>query len=151
MPAVITGRWTGLDQAVRNAALLGKEIGNQEVLEKALVEIGKPLRDDIAHDCPRSPDAPHVAETFVVVPSKEARASGEAVVRVGPKNAKGSVGFVAAFLEFGTSKMSPRPFIRPNYDRFKGGYARAAAAAIQKHFERVVRKYTNRAAKGAGR
>jgi len=151
MPAVLTGRWTGLEQAVRNAALLGKEIGNQEVLEKALVEIGKPLRDGIAGDCPRSPDAPHVAETFVVVPSKEARASGEAIVRVGPKNAKGSVGFVAAFLEFGTSKMSPRPFIRPNYDRFKGGFARQAAAAFQRHFERVVRKYASRAARGVGR
>lgn len=144
MSAVITARWGSLDQAIRNVAALGREIGNEEVLEKALVDAGRPLRDEIARTAPRSPDAPHVADTFIVVPSKEQRAAGRAVVRVGPKAGKG-VGFVAAFLEFGTIKMAARAFIRPAWDAFKGGFARSLIGPLRQHYERVVKKYVGHA------
>jgi HK97 gp10 family phage protein len=52
------------------------------------------------------------------------------------------VGFVAGFLEFGTSHMSARPFIRPTWDAWRGSYTHALAGEIRRHFERVVRKYT---------
>ena len=143
--STIAGRWGSLEGAIRNARALGEDIAREEVLEKALVDVGKPLRDQIARTAWRSPDAPHVADTFVVRPSKEARLAGRAEVLVGPKGGRGSVGFVAAFLEFGTSKMPPRPVIRPAWDAWKGGFQRAMTRQIRKRYERVVRKYVRRA------
>jgi HK97 gp10 family phage protein len=141
----VTGEWTGLREAIRNAQALGEEIAREEVLEKALVDVGKPLRDDIARAAPRSPIAPHVAETFVVKVSREERAAGRSTVLVGPKAGKGSVGFVAPFLEFGTSLMAARPFIRPAWDGWKAGFPKALAAHLRKRYDQVVRKYARKA------
>jgi HK97 gp10 family phage protein len=142
---MITAEWSGLKQAIRNAQALGEDIGREEVLEKGLVTVGRPLRDDIVRGAPRSPDAPHVADTFIVKVSKEEREAGQSTVLVGPKAGKGSVGFVAAFLEFGTSKMAPRPFIRPPWDGWRGSYPKLLTEQIRRHYNRVVRKYTRRA------
>jgi HK97 gp10 family phage protein len=144
---MITARWTGLDEAVRNAQSLGEDIAREEVLEKALVDVGKPLRDEIVRVTPRSNQAPHVADTFIVKVSKEERSEGRSTVLVGPSAARGSVGFVAGFLEFGTSKMPARPFIRPTWDAWRAGYSKALADEIRRHYERVVRKYTRRASR----
>jgi len=144
---MITAKWTGLDEAIRNVSALGKELAEGEVIEKALVKVGQPLRDDIVRAAPRSRDARHMADEFVVKPSKEAREWGRTTVLVGPRAGKGSVGFVAPFVEFGTSKMRARPFIRPAFDAFRGGFVGALTGELQKQFERVVRKYTKRAAR----
>lgn len=142
---IVGGQWTGLQQAVRNAQALGADLARAEVLEPALLDVGRPLRDGIVADTPRSADAPHVADTFVAKVSKEEASFGRSTVVVGPKGGKGSIGFIAAFLEFGTSKMAARPFIRPRWDQAKGLFPRQFAAAIRKRYDRVVRKYTRKA------
>lgn len=142
----LSGKWGGLDQAIQNAQRLGEDIAREEVLEKALVDTGKPLRDDIVRGTPRSPWAPHVADTFIVKVSKREAEAGRSTVLVGPRAGKGSVGFIAAFLEEGTSKMAARPFVRPAWDAWKGSFPHQFALKIRKHYDRVVRKYTRRAA-----
>jgi len=142
---MIGGKWTGLDEAIRNAYSLGKDIAEGEVIEKALVKVGQPLRDDIVRTAPRSRIAPHMADTFVVKVSKEERDFGRTIVLVGPKAGRGSVGFVAGFVELGTSKMRAQPFVRPAFDAFKGGFVAALTVELQKQFTRVVRKYVKRA------
>lgn len=144
---MITAKWTGLDEAIRNAEQLGRELATEEVLRPALLKTGAPLKEEIERTTPRSPDAPHVADTFVIKVSAEEREQGRTTVLIGPSAAKWSVGFVAPFLEFGTSKMSARPWIRPAYDAFRGGFPGALAEQMRVQYERVVRKYTRKAAR----
>lgn len=139
---MITGKWTGLAEAIRNVEALGNEIGTPEVMERALVKVGLPLREDIVRAAPRSQDTRHMADEFVVKASKEEREFGRTTVLVGPKAGKGSVGFVAPFVEFGTSKMAARPFIRPAFDAFRVSYVSALTAELRSQYQRVVRKYT---------
>jgi HK97 gp10 family phage protein len=141
----MTGKWTGLKEAIRNAEALGKELATEEVLRPALLKTGAPLRDELERTAPRSQNAPHVAETFVVKASKEEAGFGRTTVLVGPK--AGYPGFIAPFLEFGTSKMAARPWIRPAYDAFKDGYPGALAGHLRAQYDRVVKKYVKKAAK----
>lgn len=141
---MITAKWTGLDEAIRAASALGHELASEEVLRPALLKTGAPLKEDIVRTTPRSPYAPHVADTFVMKVSAEERGEGRTTVLIGPSAASGSVGFVAPFLEFGTSKMGARPWIRPAYDAFNGGFAGALAAQMRVQYDKVVRKYVTR-------
>ncbi|MEY2668119.1 MAG: hypothetical protein RJA59_757, partial [Pseudomonadota bacterium] len=59
---MITAKWTGLEEAVRNAEALGKELATEEVLRPALLKTGAPLRDEIARTAPRSRDNKHMAD-----------------------------------------------------------------------------------------
>lgn len=139
---VLTAKWTGLEKALENARNLGEDVGRAEVLDRALLSTAKPLRADLARATPRSSVAPHLADQWRSVISKEQRGQGRSIVKVGPKAGKGSVGYVAPLLEFGTWKMSPRPWIRAAWDAFKTSYPRALTAELSRHFKRVVKKYT---------
>lgn len=144
---MITAKWTGMEEAIRAAEALGRELATEEVLRPALLKTGAPLKEEIVRTTPRSPNAPHVADTFVMKVSEEERGEGRTTVLIGPKAGRGSVGFIAPFLEFGTSKMSARPWIRPAYDVFRGGFPGALAEQMRAQYERVVKKYTRKAAK----
>jgi len=144
---IITAEWTDLGKAISNARALGDEIASEEVIEKALLDLGRELRDEIARSAPRSAVAPHMADEFVAKVSREERAEGRSAVVVGPRPGKGSVGFVATFIEFGTYKLAPRPFIRPTWDGWRGGFTKSLAKAIGRHYQRVVRKYVRLAGK----
>lgn len=142
---MIGGKWTGLDEAIRNISALGREIAEDEVIGKALVQAGKPLRDDIMRTAPRSRDNRHMADEFIVKVSKEEKSFGRTTVLVGPRGGRGHVGFVAPFVEFGTSSQSARPFIRPAFDAFRVSFVAALVPELQKQFNRVVRKYVKKA------
>lgn len=131
----MTGKWSGLNEALQNVYTLSRELADKRVIVPALKAVAKPLRDEIVRTAPRSRDNKHMADTFVVVES-------EGRVLVGPKGGRGSVGFVAPFVEFGTSTQSARPFIRPTYDAWKSGYAPAVVDELRKTYTRVVRRLT---------
>lgn len=143
---MITAKWTGLEEAVRNVEALGKELATDEVLRPALLKAGAPLKDEIVRTAPRSRDSRHMADTFVVKASKEEAEWGRTTVLVGPTAGK-TVGFVAPFVEFGTSRMGSQPFIRPAFDAFQGSFSRVMAEQLRKQYDRVVKKYVKRAAK----
>lgn len=145
---VLTAEWdlSSLRKAIQNARGLGEDIAREEVLEKALLTVGRPLRDELKRVTPRSKVAPHLADQWIARLSKFARGFGRSVALVGPKAGKGSVGYVAPLLEFGTWKMAARPFIRPAWDVFKRTFNRSMVLALRKHYNRVVRKYTARVA-----
>ncbi|MEM7131173.1 MAG: HK97-gp10 family putative phage morphogenesis protein [Chloroflexota bacterium] len=65
---------------------------------------------------------------------KHAAASKE----IKPKKGEGAVGFAlfyARFLELGTSKLAPRPFIRPGYDATKNQMVETLVGRIRNNLE----------------
>jgi HK97 gp10 family phage protein len=135
----VTGKWTGLREALANVHSLGRELAQKDVIVPALKEVARPLRDEIVRAAPRSRDSKHMADTFIVKES-------EGRVLVGPKGGRGSVGFVAPLVEFGTYKMAARPFIRPAYDAWKGTYAAEVVRRLEKRFKSVLRRNAKRKA-----
>lgn len=133
------GKWTGLEQAIQNVHSLGRELAQKDVIVPALKAAAKPLRDEIVRTAPRSRDTKHMADTFVV-------REHEGRVLVGPKGGRGSVGFVAPLVEFGTSKMGARPFIRPAFDAWKDSYAAEVVRHLEKRFKSVLRRNAKRKA-----
>jgi HK97 gp10 family phage protein len=132
-------KWSGLDEAVRNVMALGHEMAAKKVIVPALKRVARPLREEIVRTAPRSRDTRHMADTFVVVES-------EGQVLVGPSASRTSVGFVAPFVEFGTSKMGARAFIRPAFDAWKDGFAGAVTMELQKTFKRVAKRLAKKKA-----
>lgn len=143
---MIGGQWGNLDEALRSIRALGEEVGTEQVLAPALLAGGRELRDNITQVAPRSNVAPHMADTFVVKLSKEQADFGRTVVLVGPSTGR-TVGFVAPFVEFGTSEQAAQPFVRPEADSFILRFPGLMADNLRRVFSRVVRKYT----KGVGR
>lgn len=142
---MLTARWTGLEDITKKAEALGKELAEEKVLGPALVRMAQPLREDIKRAAPRSSVAPHVADTFVVKVGKAEREAGRLTVLVGPR--AGYPGFVAPFLEYGTSKMRARPFIRPAYDGWVAAmFPGALVVELRRQFDRVIKKYAARKA-----
>jgi len=128
------GTWTSLEDAIGEIYELGHELASNKVMLPALKEIAEPLREDIVRTAPRSKDSEHMADTFVAV-------EHEGEILVGPSARRGSVGWIAPFVEFGTSKMGARPFIRPSYDAWKRGFLAAFVDAARPRFERVLRRH----------
>lgn len=63
------------------------------------------------------------------------KTAGRAVVSVGP----GKEGFYGRFVELGTSKTAPRPFLRPALDKNRRGVKAAVGDRVKAALEKVVR------------
>ena len=128
------GTWTSLDAAIGDIYELGHELASKKVVLPALKEIAEPLRDDIVRTAPRSRDTKHMADTFVIV-------EHEGQILIGPSTRKGSVGWVAPLVEFGTSKMGARSFIRTTYDAWKRTFLSVFVIAAGPRFQRVLARH----------
>lgn len=143
---MLTVKITGLEQAIQNARSVAAELGDEKVLLPVLNAQAEPLCEDICrrldqHDDPKTPEK--LRDEWIIAPDTDAR--GRATVRVGPKAGKGSRGFIAWFLERGTSRQAARPCVRPAYDAFAPGYPGAVAAALREKTIQVVRRLARRA------
>lgn len=110
MPSV-TFRFEG-GKELAAALLQLSERGAKAVQREALADGAEVLRKAIATSAPRGTEAPHIADHVV---TSRINATGEHAggLAVGPE--KGQY-FYGSFLEFGTSKMSAQPFMRPGFD-----------------------------------
>lgn len=143
---MITAKVKGYEIAIRNVRDLAREIGDEKILLPVLKNQARPLRDDICrrldqHDDPKTPEK--LSDDWVIAPDVDFR--GRATVRVGPKAGKGSRGFIAWFLERGTSRQAAKPNVRPAYDAFAPSFPAAMAMALQDKTVRVVRQLVGRA------
>lgn len=95
----------GMNQLLREIERIGRTVTNQ-IEEKALQEAGEFLRDKIKPEVPVRTG--NLKENIIVSDV----VNGE--VNVGPDQ-QGDA-FYGHFLEFGTSKASPKPFIGPVFE-----------------------------------
>jgi HK97 gp10 family phage protein len=107
---------------------LSKRLSNQ-VLRQALLKAGEPMRATASSLAPRDAGAPDIVDHIVLTPLTRQKA---ATVAMGPSKDKRAdqqrrpFSLQGFFLEYGTAHMSPRPFMRPAFDR----HARQAVSAV---------------------
>lgn len=110
-----------------------------KVQREALRAGAEPMRAEAATLAPRGPDAPHIAENIVIgIPTAgllDVR-DEDAVVAVGPEKKY----FYGFFWEFGWTKHSAHPFMRPAFDT----KAPAALTIIGQQFWASIRQATAR-------
>lgn len=109
--------WEELEAKLRD---LGATINTGELLENALMEGGEIVRDAISAQAP--------ARTGQLAGSIEISKQGREKhsIRIGPSGA----GFYGRFLEYGTSRLGARPFVRPGFDGSRGAAEKAIGEAI---------------------
>ena len=114
-----------------------------EVHIGALKKAAKPLKDKIKELAPK--DTGEFVKTLAVRNTKF-RKNGEHQVIVGfrkgtDKDGKPLKGFIAHFLEFGTSKMQAVPFMRPAEQYTKAEQERIYYEEIQKLVDKHLKPY----------
>ncbi len=88
-------------------------------------------RATVPYDANHRGSRPHVRDTIVVVPDD---AHKQYRVEVGGT----ALPMLAVWLEYGTSKMSARPFLRPAADAEEDAYKRAMVAAAEAVTEKAL-------------
>lgn len=115
------------DEAARTLLLMDKVIGAS--LPTAVAEAAQPVREEVERRAPRGATRELLGS---IGDESDERSANRAVHRVFVSK------YYAYFHEYGTSKMSARPFFRPSIDARK----REAADIIARHVLRVSRKVT---------
>lgn len=106
---MISMRFEGDDIAAALASIAKR--ASRTMLREALLEVGEPMRRDIALHAPREPGKPDVADVVQLAPTRVGE-QGDVSVGIGvPKQF-----FYDWFLEYGTVKMGAQPFYRPTFD-----------------------------------
>jgi HK97 gp10 family phage protein len=101
--------WSGVEEMLLNIQRLGQKVSRRE--NQALRAGAKELQETMARNAPGPSDkkrAVHLKDNIQMSRVKESE-EGK-VIEVGP----GKTSFYARFLEFGTSKMPPHPFVGPS-------------------------------------
>lgn len=121
----------GWEELERKLQSLGDRMQSQDVLEEALMAGAEVVREAIAAAAPRRTGI--LASDIHV--SRKGRIKYS--VRIGP----GLKGFYGRFLEYGTSKMAARPFMRPAFEASND----AAQEAIRQSIWQAVQEAAERA------
>lgn len=113
----VSAKITGLDKLA--GALQGhlSKTLPLETRQRILAEEGKPVAARMTAVAPRGPHHPHAAD-FIMVTLVDGETPDEARVAIGVADVPGKAdrGWVLSFPEYGTRKMSARPFLRPTAD-----------------------------------
>lgn len=118
---MFTMRIEGGEELARRLNALASAL-TMKIVMSALYAGAEPMRARMSQLCVRAPGAPDIADNIGVSAATRlgstgggrwrAREEGEYAVAIGPTKAF----FYGLFLEYGTVKMSARPFMRPAFD-----------------------------------
>lgn len=121
----LLGRLNALPQAV-----------GRPVLVEALKQSAAPIRRAMAQRAPRSGlSHPHLADNISVSTARN-QGKNEPAVAIGPAKDFAHRGY---WLEFGTVKMSARPFMRPAFDEKAGPAIATVGGELWSAIERSTR------------
>ncbi len=117
---------SGFEEMTRKLEELGKKAGRVE--NNALRAGAEVLQEAMSENAPMDPKSRHnVHLQENIQMSKVKRKGGEKVIEVGP----GEGSFYAMFLELGTSKMAPDPFIDRSISQSKAKVIKAMANELK--------------------
>ena len=122
--ANVTVEIEGAEELEAKLQALGAEINSGELLESAMMDGAEIVRGAVQSSAPVRTG--QLAGSIQI--SKQGRK--EHSLRIGPAGS----GFYGRFLEYGTSRMSARPFVRPAFD----GVRVQAEAAISDSIWRAI-------------
>lgn len=122
-------------KVLRQAAYAGAVVLRDEVRAKAPRRTGKLARNIVASSQRSRRSGEVSAGVYVRGSNKDSTNSDNSMKGGDPKNA-----YYWRFLEEGTSKMPPIPFIRPAFDSKADEAASAAIAKLDEAIDRVLRK-----------
>jgi len=132
----------GAAELLRRLKDLPKAVQRPTVIE-TLKASAEPMRRGMAQRINRSNKRhAHLADHIVVAPARGKK--DEITVAVGPR---ADLSHRARFLEYGTVRMSARPFARPAFDT-QGG--RAIGATVQELWHAIKRAVGSRSTSGGG-
>lgn len=109
----------GMQELLKKLETLGNEA--EQVKQEALVAGAKVVQQAASQKAPR--DTGKLAENIVISDIKE-----DGTVDIGPDRDR----FYGLFLEFGTSKMSARPFLQPAFEENKEQVQQKMADVIRR-------------------
>jgi len=127
-------RFEGVVELARTLRALPDRVSTK-VLRAALEEAAEPMRDSMATTVHRAPGRPDIADHMIVKGVNRYEDVDLGVVVVEPGSAAVTVGpakgyFWGSFLEFGTPRARPFPFMRPAFDQHAAGALSDLAASI---------------------
>ena len=118
----------GWEELEAKLKALGAEINAGALLEDALMEGGEIVKGAIEAQAPVRTG--QLSGSITVSTQGKQKHS----IRIGPSGA----GFYGRFLEYGTSRMGARPFVRPGFDGSVSQAEAAISAAIWREVERAA-------------
>lgn len=125
----------GLQDLINNLGKLPLALGTQKnILARAGRAGGEVILEAFKQKAPRSDEAPHAADSGVVVVSDQT-ADG-CIVKVGPSKK----GFYLTFQEFGTAHHSAQPSLRPAFDEKQEEAKRVVGEVIGREIESEMAK-----------
>lgn len=145
---MLTGQWEGMAEAMKVLDSIVSDVCRDDVVAAALLEgVGRPMAAEMRARAPRRPPAPDMADSITAVRASEARSEpGTVTIIVGPRKSHPH-GYVAKFVELGTSLLAARPFMRPTADEWEGSIPERFVRAIRPAYERAVARFARRAAR----
>ena len=127
----------GLSQLVNNLNDLPLALGTQKnLIVRALRAGAEPIRARAAEMAPDDPTTPwsRIKENMMITVSDQT-ANG-AVAKIGPSRK----GFVGQFSEWGTSRQSAKPFLKPAYDEKLDEAVRIIGETLADGIEKEMKK-----------
>lgn len=143
---MLTGQWEGMAEAMEALDAIVSEVARDEVLANALLSAaGRPMAADMRERAPRREPVPDMADSITAVRTTEARGEpGTVTVTIGPRKSHPH-GFVAKFVELGTSTRPAHPFMRPVFDEWQSRISQEFVRAIRPAYERAVARFAKKA------
>lgn len=139
LPKAISGKGGG---PLRKALFAAAKVVKAEVMQAAPVRTGL-LRDSIATFRDRHPESVGASEHYTVgirkqrVKYKENYRNGR-LGRIGKSYSRAGAAYYGKFIEFGTSRMSAHPFMRPAFEASKRASVTAFEDALRKEVSKAV-------------